>query len=95
MSARVFICKLENVLKEMYPHISIEFYASRRKSYIHMGLEKALLSYPEHNRILKDIEEIWLRYKNSGFEFVKPLQLVRTVRWKFGYIVFRKTYNPI
>ena len=75
--------------------IRLKFYASRRKRYIHMGLEKALLSYPEHNRILTDIEEIWLCYKNNDFELVKLPRLVRTVRWKSDYIVFRKTYNPI
>ena len=60
-----------------------------------MGLEKALLSYPEHKKILRDIEEFWLRNKSNDFQFVKPLTLIRTVKWKFDYIVFRKTYGSV
>ena len=45
-----------------------------------MGLEKALLSYPEHRNFLKDIEEFWQRNKNNEFEFVKPPTVVRTVK---------------
>ena len=47
MNWRVFISKLEKVLGEKYPHIEIKFFISLKRRYIHMGLEKALLSYRE------------------------------------------------
>ena len=60
-----------------------------------MGLEKALVSYPEHGEILKDIERFYNGNQNSDFELVNPPILVRTVKWKFDYILFRKSYSSI
>ena len=89
MNSRVFVSKLEKMLNEKYLHINFKFYISRRRPNVHMGLKKALLSYPEHTQILIDIEKFWLRNSND-FELVKPPILVRTVQWKFDYIVFQK-----
>ena len=60
-----------------------------------MGLDKALFSYPEHVNILRDIEELWSRNENREFELAKPHILVKTVRWKFDYIIFRKNYCSV
>ena len=59
-----------------------------------MGLEKALLLYSEHKNIISDIENFWFRNKDKEFEFLKPPILVKTVKWKFDYLLFRKTYGP-
>ena len=88
MNSRVFINKFEKVLEYKYPHIDFCFYLSRRKRYVHMGFDKPLISYPEHTSILRDIEEFWRRNKNRKFELVRPHILVKTVRWKFDYIIF-------
>ena len=90
MNSRVFVSKLEKLLNGKYPHISFNFFISRRKRYLHMGLEKALLSYSEHGEILKDIERFYKGNRNNDFELVNPPILVRTVKWKFDYILFRK-----
>ena len=95
MNSRVFVSKLERLLNGKYPHISFKFYISRRKRYLHLGLEKALLSYPEHGEILKDIERFYNGNRNSDFELVNPPILVRTVKWKCDYICFRKSYHSI
>ena len=47
--------------------------------HMHMGLDKALCSYPEHVNILRDIEEFWSRNENREFEFAKPHIFVKTV----------------
>ena len=57
-----------------------------------MGLDKSLFSYPEHTSILRDIEEFWSRNENREFELVKPHVLVKSVRCKFDYIMFRKNH---
>ena len=57
-----------------------------------MGLDKALFSYPEHAIILRNTEKFWIRNENKEFEFVKQNILVKTVRWKFDYIIFRKNH---
>ena len=46
---------------------------------MHMGLDKALSSYPEHVNILRDIEEFWSRNENREFELAKPHIFVKTV----------------
>ena len=95
MNWRVFISKLEKVLGEKYPHIEIKFFISLKRRYIHMGLEKALLSYSEHLKIIEDIENFWKRNEEKGFELLKPPILVKTVKWKFDYLLFRKTYDSV
>ena len=65
-------------------YINFKFYVSRRRRNVHMGLKKALLSYPEHAQILIDTEKFWRRNSND-FELVKPPILIRTVQWKFDY----------
>ena len=82
-------------MKEKYPYIEIDFYISRRKRYVHIGLEKALISYPEYKKILENTKNYWLKNKSAESEFVKPPILVKTVRWKFDYILFRKSYCSI
>ena len=95
MNSRIFASKLERLLNGKYPHISFKFFILRRKRCFHMGLEKALLSYPEHGEILNDIERFYNGNRNSDFELVNPPILVRTVTWKFDYILFRKSYRSI
>ena len=91
----MFASKLERLLSEKYPHIDFKFFISRRKRYLRLGLEKALLSYPEYAQILKDIEKFYNGNRNNEFELVIPPILVRTVKWKFDYILFRKSYRPV
>ena len=95
MNWRVFISKLEKVLREKYPHIEFKFFISRKRRYIHIGLEKALLSYSEHSKIFEDIENFWKRNEEKGFDLLKHPILVKIVKWKFDYLLFRKTYDSV
>ena len=79
------------MVSQKYPNVNLEFYCFRRNCYVHMGIEKILLSFSDHNKIIEDIEKLWeLRKQDDDFKFVKP-RLVQTVKWKFHYIIFRKT----
>ena len=80
MNWRLFISKLEKCLNKKYPHIGISFYILRRKRNIHMGIKKALLSYPEPDKILNDIENFWSPNIDSEFEFVRLPILIKTVK---------------
>ena len=95
MNWRVFISKLEKVLREKYPHIEFKFFISRKRRYIHIGLEKALLSYSEHSKVIEDIENFWKRNEEKGFDLLKHPILVKIVKWKFDYLLFRKTYDSV
>ena len=79
MNWRVFLTKLETFLKQRHLQIDFQFYISRRKRYIHLGLEKSLSSH-DHKKILGDIEKFWLANKEKNFEFINPPILVKTVK---------------
>ena len=42
---RTFIHVLQFRLNVKYPDIEFHFYVSRRNKYVHMGLDKSILSY--------------------------------------------------
>ena len=90
-----FYFEIREGLGEKYPHIEISFFISRKRRYVHMGLEKVLLSYSEHSKIIEDIENFWKRNEQKGFELLKPPILVKTVKWKFDYLLFRKIYDSV
>ena len=58
MQIKLFIYKLERLMKEKYPQIKIDFYCSRRKKNIHIGLDRALFSFSEYSSIIKDFERV-------------------------------------
>ena len=90
MQIKLFIYKLERLMKEKYPQIKIDFYCSRRKKNIHIGLDRALFSFSEYSSIVKDFEQFFKKNKTDDeFEFVKPL-LNHSVKWRYDYIIFRK-----
>lgn len=97
MQIKVFIHKLERILKEKYPHIDVEFYCSCRKKIVDFGFENALYFSPDHANFVKDIEHFFLKNKKEfdEFEFIKPY-FNHSVKWKFDYVIFRgKTSNSI
>ena len=66
------------------------FIAVIEKKNIHIGLDRALFSFSEYSRIIKDFEQFFLKNKtNDEFEFVKPL-LNHSVKSRYNYIMFRK-----
>ena len=68
-----------------------KFYCSRRKQFVHFGIEISIQQYDDYLKFIEDIKLFFLRnLRNSDFELVKPPQLVNSVKWKYDYIVFRK-----
>ena len=57
MQIKLFICKLEHLLKEKYTQIKIDFNCSCRKKNIHVGLDRALFPFCEYSSIIKDFEQ--------------------------------------
>ena len=47
-------------LNEKYTGIKFEFYLSRCTKNVHMGLNCSILALHEHDRVISDIEELWL-----------------------------------
>ena len=91
---RMLLRKLQDMLKEKYPHIPFEFYLLKRKNNVHFGLEKSLFCYDQYSDAINDIQDFFKRYDtNNFFLFVKP-NLIRTIKWKYDYIIFRGRNAP-
>ena len=54
-----------------------------------MGLPIPLLNYVNCQKIVSDIEGIWLSKTDVDFYFVKP-KLIHTTKWKHNFLIFEK-----
>ena len=87
-----FLCsKLEYKLKEKFPDVTLEeVYFSRRRKYIHMAFEKTIYDFERKKEFFKEVENFYNEYLKKGFELIKPMKIINTIKWKFDYLVFRK-----
>ena len=53
MQIRYLINKLEKIMNEKYPHIDSKFYCSRRKKFVHFGIERSIQQYEDYLKFMK------------------------------------------
>ena len=46
-------------MKEKFPHYGGKFYANRRHTYIHLGLDKSLFSFDDYKDFLSVIDNFF------------------------------------
>ena len=80
---------LEKHLNSLFPNLNIRFYVSRRSKYVHMSLDCALFTLKDYSGIIAEIKDFMFDKLDKRFSFCF-LQLVRTVKWKYDYILFKK-----
>ena len=73
-------------MKEKFPHYSGKFYANRRHTYIHLGLDKSLFSFDDYKDFLSVIDN-FLSEQLKEFRLVVPPKLVISTKWKHDYII--------
>ena len=83
------ITYFEMILKEKFPDITVEFYLSKRKRYLHMGLEQSLSSIKDYKEFTKEIYKFLNVNLDKNFKILEPPLLVPTVRWKHDYILIK------
>ena len=87
------ITYFEMILKEKFPDITVEFYLSKRKRYLHMGLEQSLF-HPL--RIIKILKKKFINFffvnLDKNFKMLEPPLFVPTVGWKHDCILIQ--YEP-
>ena len=76
-------------IKEIFPEAKMNFYVSRRKSYVHMGLDSPLFLYTRNQQITDELCSFMSDELDKRFKPVFP-NLVATVKWKYDYIIFQK-----
>ena len=67
----------------------MKFFANRRNTLIHLGLDKALLSFENFKLFLDEIEN-FLSEQLINFGKAFPPKLALSAKWKHGYIIFQK-----
>lgn len=60
---KLFLIFLKNELWKMYAEVEFHFCLPKRKKNVHMGLPMAIFSYTDCQKIVSDIEGIWLSKK--------------------------------
>ena len=87
MNIKIFLTVLKSTLVEKYPDLKIYFYVSRRNRCVHMGLDQALHSILNFEKIINEMESIWtVRKHDNKFVFVYP-ELIHSVMWKYDYLI--------
>ena len=71
------------ILKEKLPDVKIGFYLSKRKGFLHMGLDKYLTSLEYYEELTEEIYKFFSVGLEEKFKLIRPPLLVPTVKWKF------------
>ena len=93
MSVKKIIRKLEDFIKKKYSHCNAKFYANRRNTYIHLGLDVSLFSFDDYKFFLNDIDKFLNQELQDHFQRVEPPKLVISTRWKHDYIIRTRYIN--
>ena len=82
---------LELILKEKFPDIKVGFYLSKRKSYLHMGLDQSFTSLECYKEFKEEIYKfLSVDLDESNFKMIDPPLLVPTVKRKHDYILIKR-----
>ena len=87
MTVKRIISKLQLLMKQKFPHYDGKFYANRRNTYIHLGLDKSLFSFGDYKDFLYTIDKFLSEQLKPEFKIADPLKLVISIKWKHDYII--------
>ena len=76
-------------MSSLFSNLKINFYVSRRSKYVHIGLDFALFTLKDHDKIISEIQDFMFDKLDERFRFCFP-RLVPTVKWEYDYIVFKE-----
>ena len=87
MTVKRIISKLQLLMKQKFPHYDGKFYANRRNTYIHLGLDKSLFSFGNYKDFLYTIDKFLSEQLKPEFKIADLLKLVISTKWKHDYII--------
>ena len=87
MTVKKIITKLQILMKQKFPHYDSKFYANRRNTYIHLGLDKSLFSFDDYKEFLNTIDKFLSEQLRAEFKIVDPPKLVISTTWKYDCII--------
>ena len=92
MSVKKIVFQLEVIINLKLPNYNAKFFENRRNTLIHLGLDKALLSFDDFKLFLDEINK-FLSERLINFEKVYPPKLVLSANWKHDFIIYSKKIN--
>ena len=87
MIVKRIISKLQLLMKQKFPHYDEKFYANRRNTYIHLGLDKPLFSFGNYKDFLYTIDKFLSEQLKPEFKIFDLPKLVISAKWKHDYII--------
>ena len=91
MKVKSICIKIEKILNEKFPDIALkEVYYSRRRKHIHFAFDDRIYNFERRKEFLNETEKLYNEFFKNDFEFINPMRIIHTIKWKFDYIVFRK-----
>ena len=87
MTVKKIISGLQLLMKQTFPHCDGKFYANRRNTYIHLGLDKSLFSFGDYKDFLNTIDNFLSEQLRVEFKIVDPPKLLISTKWKHDYII--------
>ena len=82
---------LNATLNVLFPKLKASVYSSRRRQYIHLGLDFEFFTFSECDKVMETIKN----FKINGFDITEthkcvfPTRVLST-RWKRDYIIFKR-----
>ena len=82
---------LNATLNVLFPELKCCIYSSRRRQYIHLGLDFEFFTFPECDKVMETIRN----FQIEGYDIdethkrVFPTRVLST-RWKKDYIIFKR-----
>ena len=90
VSIAQFTKLLKKHINSKFPELQAEFYVSKRKQCIHMGIDRPLFAFANNDQIMDKLKNFKVhRFDLSKYKTVFPT-LIHTTRWKFDYIIHRR-----
>ena len=92
MSVKKNIIQLEVIINLKFPNYNAKFFTNRRNTLIHLGLDRALLSFDDFKLLLDEINKFLFEWL-INFEKVYPPKLLLSAKRKHDYIIYSKKNN--
>ena len=81
--------RLEQFVNKKHPELKVTFYVSSRNDFVHMSIDQLLFGFTNYSSVIAEINSFLKENLDNKFLVNYPY-LIRTVKWKYDYIVAKE-----